>query len=1272
MRNYPIMKKLFAFLLLLPLISAASDPLILREKILPGTVEPYPESSRETLNLTPEHANAGTLSLWVCPQNWDDREQAWHFFVRGGKVSSKKPHLMLYRFPAGIIRLLWSKNSASKKIVDINVNGEFTAGKWTHLAFTWEQKESKTHLQFYINGKLKKSRSGNFMMAEDFPLQWVIGDIPQWNPQSPNRTILGRCELYKRVLTKDEIAVMAGQQFTNGSMTYINRRFTPGSTNVICGSSNVPADFMQVVFAGESGKTTEQRIPVKNVPNGFEATLNIPESAVETRMALCKNDSSSPIWRITQISYAPWLPPLLPDYWQASWIWLGNRSAANTHRYLLREFEADPAELTLAAFQWACDERADVYINGTHIGQVNSWAVPQVNDKLLPLLKKGKNILAVDAYNYGGGAGFFGELTLLKKDGSALKIGSDDTWKASEELINGWEQPGFNSSGWLNAEILMRPPQVPYGMTPYRNFVTIPEVKKISPDLDSVLDSGQKSVIRAEYTMPSRLPQSPVEFSLHFADGEIFRTPTKMTIKDGKLVLDAEIFFPAAAIPGEYRVFAECRGMKFTNPEIGRITVKNGRVDNELTAEVKNINGSPVLLLNGQAVPAMLYRTAINFRNETAMNRFITRFDRNNIHLAELSIDLNSLWEADNSLNTKALDRMIMSAFFYAPDIKPVIFFGLNAPEHLVKKYPLERFTGNTGVIEQLSYASDIYRKETAAILKKIIACIKKRPYYNRIAGFGFGGGEDGQFMQWTGRNLNFIGDYSVPMQKYYHRLLQKKYGTIEKLNAAWQKSYLNFSEIPIPSVKRRTGDGVKHFLDPVTDGDIADFNRAFADSVADFLLDCAAAVKEACEHKKITMAYYGKFFSIAGHLQWGELAIEKVLNSPALDCLIAVEYNQRSSGNPHSVSAVPESYALHNKIFIDEADIRTFLSGAKNWAYAGTGFETVSMIRKMFIFNHVRGHGIHWYDIHGGAFENDAVIESIATVNRIARKNPAVRRKNAEIAFIVDENSFLHTTVMIRKFTGRYLQHMQNGAWNRIGAPFDVYFSGDLIAGRVPDHKMYVFTNSFTATPELLKAVDDLKNNRRMLVFLGNQGMINSTGSSMENISRFTGINVANGGKRNLALKLYKNDVPGNMTLSRTWYTSAGIIEPVALPADKDAHLFGALPDGLKPLALKKYSDWTSVFCAVPVLPPELWRELAKLAGVHIFSEDEDTILYIGADMIGVHCRNGGEKHIVFPENMDFIDAVTGEVYARNSKELILNMVDSETKLVSTVPVRK
>lgn len=130
-----------------------------------------------------------------------------------------------------------------------------------------------------------------------------------------------------------------------------------------------------------------------------------------------------------------------PNYWKASWILCRKTSEPEAHRYFVTHFEADPDQLSKVVFQGASDDRGTVYLNGKAAVKINGWAIPAVNENLKSLLVKGKNTLAVDAFNVGGSSGFLGELNLVGKDGNVTSIASGTDWKASERLTPGWNQP---------------------------------------------------------------------------------------------------------------------------------------------------------------------------------------------------------------------------------------------------------------------------------------------------------------------------------------------------------------------------------------------------------------------------------------------------------------------------------------------------------------------------------------------------------------------------------------------------------------------------------------------------------------------------------------------------------------------------------------------------------------------------------------------------------------------------------------------------------------
>jgi hypothetical protein len=472
---------------------------------------------------------------------------------------------------------------------------------------------------------------------------------------------------------------------------------------------------------------------------------------------------------------------------------------------------------------------------------------------------------------------------------------------------------------------------------------------------------------------------------------------------------------------------------------------------------------------------------------------------------------------------------------------------------------------------------------------------------------------------------------------------------------------------MPKPEIRATLESG--YFYNPQDHQVVVDYQQAFSNVVTDTLLKYAHTIKKMTDNNKLVGAYYGKFFSIPGYNEWGEFGTTKVLDSPDIDYLIAVEYSERDAGKPHSVTAPMASYTLHNKIFIDEADLRTFLGGTKAWAYAGSPSDTAAMIRKMFILSFVKNNGIHWYDLHGGFFANEGIMTSIKRTLDIAKENLEKPNTLGEAAILVDENAFTYTTSDIKALAREAIAHQQNGKFYRMGANFDMYYINDILRDDFPEYKMYVFLNSWVITPELSVAIEKLKKNNALLVFLYNSGLISNNQLTVENVTKLTNIKMQLlSDEINLAMNSDPKSSCEELKGAPPAIVSSGKSKMVAYPVDKSAKLFGKFlnRDGVFPMAYKKNRNWQSFYSAVPVLPPELWRELARLARCNIYSQDPELIAYIGSNIIGVYSANAGEKIVRFPKKVTFIDAITKVEIAKNTNELKLNMRANETKIIN------
>lgn len=73
--------------------------------------------------------------------------------------------------------------------------------------------------------------------------------------------------------------------------------------------------------------------------------------------------------------------------------------------------------------------------------------------------------------------------------------------------------------------------------------------------------------------------------------------------------------------------------------------------------------------------------------------------------------------------------------------------------------------------------------------------------------------------------------------------------------------------------------------------------------------------------------------------------------------------------------------------------------------------------------------------------------------------------------------------------------------------------------------------------------------------------------------------------------------------------------------------------------MALKNMGDWTSIYCMTPQLSTELYRNLLKFAGSHIYSDDRSDIIWSNSAYVGVHSVAGGQKTIYLPDHYAVYD---------------------------------
>jgi hypothetical protein len=80
--------------------------------------------------------------------------------------------------------------------------------------------------------------------------------------------------------------------------------------------------------------------------------------------------------------------------------------------------------------------------------------------------------------------------------------------------------------------------------------------------------------------------------------------------------------------------------------------------------------------------------------------------------------------------------------------------------------------------------------------------------------------------------------------------------------------------------------------------------------------------------------------------------------------------------------------------------------------------------------------------------------------------------------------------------------------------------------------------------------------------------------------------------------------------------------------------------------------------------MPAGCYRELARAAAVHIFS-DRDDVFYANRSLICLHAGSDGRRVLRFPANVELHDALTNELEGLTAGQWRADLKQGETRLL-------
>jgi hypothetical protein len=262
-------------------------------------------------------------------------------------------------------------------------------------------------------------------------------------------------------------------------------------------------------------------------------------------------------------------------------------------------------------------------------------------------------------------------------------------------------------------------------------------------------------------------------------------------------------------------------------------------------------------------------------------------------------------------------------------------------------------------------------------------------------------------------------------------------------------------------------------------------------------------------------------------------------------------------------------------------------------------------------------------------------------------------------LAVIVSDSVAAHTGLSQQPL--RSLVYLQRGALHRSGVRFDVFLDSDLDNPKLPRYKAYLFLDAVHLTTAQRRWIGaNLKRDGRVLAWVWAQGISGDT-LSVSNAQALSGI------------RLGMDPSPGVITVQPEAglgpeYGANEPFAPVLFADDPDAKTLGRLTSpetvaGKVGLCARRFPGWTSVYSGAPTLSSEVIRMIARLAGIHVWSESNDPI-YVAPHFVGIHAATSGKRSLSLPAPATVLDCFTGREVGRGIDRFDVELDAAETAI--------
>ncbi|MDB5237766.1 MAG: hypothetical protein JWM46_36 [Candidatus Kaiserbacteria bacterium] len=596
---------------------------------------------------------------------------------------------------------------------------------------------------------------------------------------------------------------------------------------------------------------------------------------------------------------------------------------------------------------------------------------------------------------------------------------------------------------------------------------------------------------------------------------------------------------------------------------------------------------------------------------------------------------------------------------------------------------------GSTGSQNIASGVCPNVRTLWALGIQQLDAALTAKGYKNLVVALTLTG-ESSQ--EW----INFDNGFNV-----WSNFTPLAYGTADKADYAnWASAKGWQTNVPTEAQFRAAsfigGASRSTFLDPGANNDVLHYYLYRSHATAETITFLAQKLRATFPGRAIGVIY-GYMNEFSGNPTAGHNALSEIIASPYIDFINPMpSYQDRVVGGADMERQPITSLAVHNKLIFNDWDLGTSISKQNYDALCeqyhsssdphlqavyvtsctgdtylramiglfgsnGAGgfvqpslYSDVSNLRRWLGYTIARNMDFSYLSLHNDPVQSKSNLSDATLLGVVSQINTVKARAAnqdlssiAQVLVVTDEDS----NAFVRYGYGDITEHSLGKpliALNKMGAPYDHVLLRDLAYVNPANYRLVIFLNAWSVDATMRSIIaQKFKNSGRVLMFNYADGMFDSASGSEANMQDFTGIKIVNSHTK-------KNPVIDVPTSPDSWFKQAYDVRPSFSTAPD--FLIGATgtqigwdDDGYATAVYAAQDGWTSLWFESVDLPPGVFRDIARGAGVHIYSETNDP-LYANKSFLTLVAGSGGHKKIVFPSPVTVHELISDQVLQANT----------------------